>query len=979
MSAPNITTREIDSSVTSNEAQPTGRAAGVIGTAEKGVAFVPTTFANASQFQAEFGVSSADRTAPVGMYEWLRNASAGTYVRVLGAGDGKKRAAGGSVTNAGFVVGSQQVQSSGQLGNNPYATVTGLKGRTYFLGCYMSESAGSWVFSESGLQSTTAAVPVVRGVLLAASGVQITLSSSAAASAGASTSAVTSPVPVAGWFTGSVDLRSGKQQFSVLLNGKSSDSEEYPSVITASFNPKDPAYFANVFNTDPFATERHGYCLYAHFDVLDALAAPTGSGIAAQALVRRFNVNEALEEIAFCLTGSEAYNTGTASVPNFEGFEDRFSHPVTPYIISQNFGGSPKNLFRIHARGDGADLNTSYKVSIKNIKSPTSPGLYGKFTVDIRDWNDTDNQPVILESYVDCDLDPDSDAFVGKKIGDQNTYFDFDRVEGSQKVVEEGLYGKVSRRVRIEISDDVANKLVPTTTLPVGFRGPYSLVTSGALGVTGLLASVGTAKQPPVPFRRHIAVNGAQASITAVGESKLHWGVQFDVANSLTRPNDGSTTATAATRDATVANMTKYFPKFQTTIKNVWQGDSAAADSFNNNKFSLERIQVQTGVDGLIDPLRWDEAVYQRDAVLDSTLGGRFIDVDTDFAKAADRSYLKFTTIMQGGFDGLNIFNRDKFYMTDAAVRREMDNANQGQLNGSTVAAYRKAIDIMADKSFADVHLLAIPGQRNPVVTDYAISAVENRFDAMYIMDVEHKDESNSFVTASLSVTDYPNVNLGFTTARFTSRGLSTSFAATYFPDAVMADPVDSSKRVRVPASVPVLGAFAQNDSIGFSWSAPAGYNRTVLNVQQLGTLLLKENIDTVYDAGINPLLATPGAGIIINGQRTLLAEGSSLDRINVRRLLIEVRRRVRPVAESLLFEPNRESTIARFNSLVTPIMKQVQAQRGVERYRVQIDTSTTTQADIENNTIRGKIYLQPTKSAEFISIDFEARNAGNF
>ena len=110
-----------------------------------------------------------------------------------------------------------------------------------------------------------------------------------------------------------------------------------------------------------------------------------------------------------------------------------------------------------------------------------------------------------------------------------------------------------------------------------------------------------------------------------------------------------------------------------------------------------------------------------------------------------------------------------------------------------------------------------------------------------------------------------------------------------------------------------------------------------------------------------------------------MLREGSALDRVNTRRLLIEVRRRVKAVAYTLLFEPNREATIARFNSAVTPIMKQIQSQRGVERYRVQIDTTTTTQVDIENNTIRGKIYLQPTKTAEFISIDFEATNASTF
>jgi phage tail sheath protein FI len=189
---------------------------------------------------------------------------------------------------------------------------------------------------------------------------------------------------------------------------------------------------------------------------------------------------------------------------------------------------------------------------------------------------------------------------------------------------------------------------------------------------------------------------------------------------------------------------------------------------------------------------------------------------------------------------------------------------------------------------------------------------------------------------------------------------------------------------MQLPASTMALGAFAQSDSKAYVWTAPAGYNRTVVPATNLSTLLLDENVNTIYDAGINPFISTPSSldstgSIIINGQRTLLVEGSALDRINVRRLLIEVRRRVKAVAYSLLFEPNRESTIARFNSAVTPIMKQIQSQRGVERYRVQIDATTTTQADIENNTIRGKIYLQPTKAVEFVSIDFEAKNAADF
>jgi hypothetical protein len=134
---------------------------------------------------------------------------------------------------------------------------------------------------------------------------------------------------------------------------------------------------------------------------------------------------------------------------------------------------------------------------------------------------------------------------------------------------------------------------------------------------------------------------------------------------------------------------------------------------------------------------------------------------------------------------------------------------------------------------------------------------------------------------------------------------------------------------------------------------------------------LSQDDLDSLYDASINPIVAFPGTGFVVWGQKTLLQAASSLDRINVRRLLIFLRRQVRQVANSLLFEPNTQATLDKFNALVNPILQRIQSGGGVDRYKVQIDTSTTTQADIENNTIRGKIYVQPTRTAEFISIDF--------
>jgi phage tail sheath protein FI len=209
-------------------------------------------------------------------------------------------------------------------------------------------------------------------------------------------------------------------------------------------------------------------------------------------------------------------------------------------------------------------------------------------------------------------------------------------------------------------------------------------------------------------------------------------------------------------------------------------------------------------------------------------------------------------------------------------------------------------------------------------------------------------------------------------------RNLNTSFAAAYYPDVVMQDPATLTNIV-VPPTVAVLGAFALNDTVAYPWFAPAGFTRGALpRVLETQVKLNRANLDDLYEVDVNPLTSFADSnGVVVFGQKTLLAAQSALDRVNVRRLLIEIRRRVRRIANTFIFEPNRESTLARFSGAVNPVMQQIQSQRGLDRYKVQIDTTTTTQADVENNTIRGKIYLQPTRSLEFVSLDFVVTNQG--
>jgi len=971
-----VGTREIDLSGPTS-VTPTGTPAGVIGTANRGPAFVPVTVANYQDFVNKFD-SASGQFGPLALYEWLKNANAGTYLRVLGVGDGKARTAGGinagKVTNSGFVVGDKIVQSTGDIGSNAYSWGHDTPGRTYFLGCFMSESAGSTYLSDAGIQASAKAAPIIRGVLMVPSGVIPTLSASVAEAGYTNNLSISSaPANKVGFTTGTLDISSGKQEFVLFLSGHKAN-DAFGNTVSASFDPSAANYFATLFNTDPTRIEEAGHYLYTAYDVYSQYAVPTGSNLN----MGPWAGNSTKQEIAFVLKSAESHNSGTAVVPNYEGFEDRFQTAFSPWVISQRFGDpTGVNLFKVHARDDGAYANTKVKISIRNITPSTDPtSEYGTFDLFVREFGDTDDNQVVLESFVGLSINPNNPRFFGKVIGDMKVYFDFDRAVGSQKLAMEGLYPNVSSYIRVEIADDVMNKEVPASALPAGFRGLWHLVTSGS----GFLGTVGSnsaellkAVQPPVPFRKSVSIGVGSGKRTA---PYLHWGLQFEANDSITEPNKNSYA------DYTVESHVKYFPKYHTDFANAWVGDNNGtpnangaiydADVFNNNAFTIERIQVITASStGLPNPNLWTSASYLRTG--GPSAGYRFLAV-SDLADSTSRRFVKFTFPVHGGFDGVNIFDQNKSALNDtAAVREMLYSTNQFGSNGPTVASYRKAIDILAETSDVDIQILAIPGIREPGITDYAVSAVESRFDALYIMDIQQKDVNGAVITGS---TEVPSVTQ--TATAFANRVMDTSFAAAYYPDLVMTDPGTGANLV-IPPSVSVLGAFALNDKVAYPWFAPAGFTRGALSdVIEAQVKLNRVNLDTLYSSNINPVTTVPGSvSPVVYGQKTMLARQSALDRVNVRRLLIEIRRRVRAVANTILFEPNRESTLARFSSLVDPILKQIQAQSGVDRYKVKIDTTTTTQADVENNTIRGKIFVQPTRSIEFVSLDFVVTNAG--
>jgi phage tail sheath protein FI len=235
---------------------------------------------------------------------------------------------------------------------------------------------------------------------------------------------------------------------------------------------------------------------------------------------------------------------------------------------------------------------------------------------------------------------------------------------------------------------------------------------------------------------------------------------------------------------------------------------------------------------------------------------------------------------------------------------------------------------------------------------------VEQRDDCFYIMDTNAAGDSISQATTQADAID-------------------SNMTATYYPWIKTID-VNTNKLISVPPSVLLPGVFAANDRVAAEWFAPAGLNRGGLvgAVSVLNRLTQSEK-DTLYEGKVNPIVQFPGQGIVVFGQKTLQDKPSALDRINVRRLLLTVRKYIASTSRYLVFEQNTAETRNRFLNIVNPYLESIQQRQGLYAFRVVMDDSNNTPDVIDRNIMKGAIYLQPTRTAEFIQIDFNILPTG--
>jgi len=558
--------------------------------------------------------------------------------------------------------------------------------------------------------------------------------------------------------------------------------------------------------------------------------------------------------------GFNANTSTTASVLGNQLFTFDAQEALTPMIKSQTISGERYDLFQIETLGAGNRANTKIKIGITNIKAAGSVNGtdYGTFTLVVRDFTDTNKKKVVLETFSNVNLDPNSPNYIARVIGDRKR-----EIASDGKITESGDWVNNSKYVRIAN----LNTNAPVQAVPFG-HSAYKLPISASSAVGALV--------PAVTF--------VSSSTTVYGGIDL----------------DGNT----------------------------------------DNSIYLKPIPTGAGVGSNL--------VFGLDSA--ATNGT---------ALAVGSTSAQFVVAFQEGFDGMS--PATPIYKGADIIAGNSQGFDLTNSTSSGSVAYGKHIAALSNADEFDINMVVTPGVirrlHSSVVTS-VLDMVEQRNDCFYIMDSTSINDSITQVTTESDAVD-------------------SNMVATYYPWVKTID-VNTNKLIAVPPSVLLPGVFAANDRVAAEWFAPAGLNRGGLvgAVSVLNRLTQTEK-DTLYEGKVNPIVQFPGQGIVVFGQKTLQDKPSALDRINVRRLLLTVRKYIASTSRYLVFEQNTSETRNRFLNIVNPYLESIQQRQGLYAFRVVMDETNNTPDVVDRNIMKGAIYLQPTKTAEFIQIDFNILPTG--
>ncbi len=556
----------------------------------------------------------------------------------------------------------------------------------------------------------------------------------------------------------------------------------------------------------------------------------------------------------------------------------QYDNATTPWIRSQTIGGQKYNLFKVHTLSDGTAASRQIKISIIGISpSKNSDSNYGTFALLVRDFNDTDVSPNVLEQFSNLNFDPTSPNYIARVIGDSVPTYD----STTGLVTYEGDYPNLSEYIRVEMSPNI----IPDTSVPYGFAALNSVFSSSAAEV---------ASGSYVNSRWTSASVAGYDATNAVGPNSNYYGFNFEntTAESYLAPIIGTNTV-----------------GLEFNIENL------ATNEVNGSAISLTSS-------------------------------------DSD-------DYRRFSVPFQGGFDGFKPNREIALGGSIRAVNTQGFNLQNASTSGSV--EYKRALNQLSNADAVDFNLLVIPGviySQHSYIAQSAIDICEARGDCFYILDLDTLNATITSVTTQAGLLD-------------------TNYAAGYYPWVRVLDDITGTF-IWAPPSVVLPEVYKYSDNVGAEWFAPAGLNRGgIPGAIGVKTRLTQAQRDTLYESKVNPIAQFPGQGISVWGQKTLQRRASALDRVNVRRLLITVKKYIASSARYLVFEQNTEATRNRFLNIVNPYLAGIQQQSGLTAFKVVMDETNNTPDVIDRNILQGAIYLQPTRTAEFIKLDFNILPTG--
>ena len=917
--SPGVFVNEIDNSQL--PASPAGIGPVIIGRAEKGPALRPTTVNSFEEFVNIFGTPNPGRSGD-DVWRQGANTTATTY---------------GMYAAQAYLRNSSPLTYIRLLGaESDNATVAGEAGW---------DAGASGVAWGLVLFQTGAANTVLTGALgaivYAQSGVELQLSGNILRNTGTT---YESSVALTGSDVVVLSANNDAKEFKTIIR----DGSTTVDTITTNFNRGDSSYIRKALNTNPQllntaitdGDNQEKYFLGETFDRhLDAVLSDADSAIAG-AWIRLTDGSTEGDDFRYDAQAAE-----------------------TPQIISCKLspGSTPTSLFKFVARGEAGDWTSkNLKVSIQDIKRSTNEeNQYGTFSVVVRHLSDSDNVVRVVEQFNNCDLNPNSLNYVARKIGD--SYDEWNQTE--RRYVRKGNYPNNSQYLYIDVNSDVDAGVTNPSLLPFGFEGiikykDLSSQTGADRSVSWLSGS----------FTDVPATSGG--AYTTGGVFIVSGSTTTDVTSSVTFPEPVLRISASA---GNLQNPTDAYFGLQTSR-------GVGSTVFASSTIDLLRprggaVGFEVGTEEELSPtFTLDDVSGSGVWVTGSSTSTSLTSVNGAVAGVLDAGYDRFTVPLFGGFDGVDIKEMDPF----SGVRM---GGTATDTSSYAFFSIRRAIDSVADPEVVEMNLAAIPAQTQDGLTTHLVRTCEARGDALAVIDLP-----DAFVPRE----DGTEINRNNTQSTITtlvnglrSRNLNSSYGCAYYPWVRGRDTINGAF-VWLPPSIPAIGTFSSSQRKTQVWFAPAGFNRGGLTegsagipVVDVAHQLRRIDRDNLYTANINPIAKFPAEGIVIFGQKTLQVTPSALDRINVRRLMIFVKKRISQIAAGLLFDPNVQQTWLRFKAQVEPFLANVRTNFGLTDYKVVLDDTTTTPDLVDRNILYAQIYLKPTRAIEFIAIDFNITRTG--